>query len=1082
MAAAGGAAALEGRDRELDAVRTRLDAACNGTGGFVLFTGPAGIGKSTLLRASADIALTRGFAVHRARGWEGPGVPAFWSWTQIVRSLVDCGTDLGALPGGATVTAITTPDAGEPISTPFVLADALARIVAATAARAPQVLVFDDLHVADPSSLDALRFVIGALAEARVLVLAASRPISPADGADDALARLEYLGEPVALGGLERESLARVLDARGLSFDAATVAAIHDATTGNPFFALELARLVTERGSLDLHALPRSVRTVVLEHVALAGPEALPILRAAAVQGRHVELDVLAAVHGESRLSVDDALAVAERVGLVERRETEIRFAHSLIVEVLLDALPNADQGALHLATADAIARLHGPRQRAEQVASHVFEAVGLVDDDRIVDAGRAAAGHARRRSAPADEARHLQRTVEALRATGRPDPRTIVDLLIEQCDALQRAGRVDDGIAVAVEAADLARDLQDWTRFARAAIVAPPDLEGVEVEELVRPEQLGLREEALVRVPRDDPTLVARLMATLAMSLYWAQLMGERSSGHLATAARRDQLTAEALQLARATGDDETIAACLAARLQALWGPDGFAERETQADELIARAEARGDVVLAMRGRVWRVVELLETGRVVEADHEIDDFARHAEVLRHPYFRWTAARWRATRSIMRGQLEDAEARAAAALELGGPAVGEAVAFTFYGTTLGLIRYLQGRMRELEPVLRDMAALHPHIPAWRCGLAAAAAETGDLDAANEQLEWLAADGFRALPRDLYWLGGLAVLAPAILATGNSRVARVVYELLVPFAGRTVLQGNGYSVYGPASRVLGMCAAATGDLATAARHLADAVAERTSQHDPFCALSRYELGRVLLALGEASKGRAALVEAGREFRAIGLDTFAARADDPLPIAAGSSARGVFRLEGDHWVLRRPGAEPVLVPDRRGVSMLHALVHLGEVSALDLAGSAERDGVDGAVMRRALGVQTETPVVDDAALASYRARLHALDADAQAADAAGDAAWSRRIHAERDALVRELGRVTERSGRARRASGPAERARVNVTKHLRRAIADIAARDPDLGAHFERAVSTGLVCAYRPLPDDVIEWTG
>jgi hypothetical protein len=90
----------------------------------------------------------------------------------------------------------------------------------------------------------------------------------------------------------------------------------------------------------------------------------------------------------------------------------------------------------------------------------------------------------------------------------------------------------------------------------------------------------------------------------------------------------------------------------------------------------------------------------------------------------------------------------------------------------------------------------------------------------------------------------------------------------------------------------------------------------------------------------------------------------------------------------------------------------------------------------------------------------------------DSELTAADRAGDSGSAERIHTERQALAGELRRATGLAGRPRRAAADAERARVNVTRTLRAAIARIAHAAPIAGAHLDSSVRTGIVCRYQP----------
>jgi hypothetical protein len=133
------------------------------------------------------------------------------------------------------------------------------------------------------------------------------------------------------------------------------------------------------------------------------------------------------------------------------------------------------------------------------------------------------------------------------------------------------------------------------------------------------------------------------------------------------------------------------------------------------------------------------------------------------------------------------------------------------------------------------------------------------------------------------------------------------------------------------------------------------------------------------------------------------------------------------------------------------------------------------AAELDGRAGAPIARDLG-----PALDARAKRAYRQRLLELQAEVDDADAAHDTVRGERAHAEMDALLRELKRTVGLAGRDRPTGSGAERARVNVTRSLRRAIAAIADQAPLLGEHLEEAVRTGGHCIYLPAPAD-LSWT-
>jgi hypothetical protein len=107
-----------------------------------------------------------------------------------------------------------------------------------------------------------------------------------------------------------------------------------------------------------------------------------------------------------------------------------------------------------------------------------------------------------------------------------------------------------------------------------------------------------------------------------------------------------------------------------------------------------------------------------------------------------------------------------------------------------------------------------------------------------------------------------------------------------------------------------------------------------------------------------------------------------------------------------------------------------------------------------------------------LLDKEAIAEYRERLQALEAELAEAESWSDTGRMARARAERDAIASELSRGVGLGGRARRASAAAERARVNVQRRVRGAIKMIGHSLPELGAYLERTVRTGTFCSYEP----------
>ena len=199
-----------------------------------------------------------------------------------------------------------------------------------------------------------------------------------------------------------------------------------------------------------------------------------------------------------------------------------------------------------------------------------------------------------------------------------------------------------------------------------------------------------ALLQEALAKLGEDDTPLRARLLARLALELYYA---GDPS--------RRLALSEEAVALARRLGDPLTLATCLDARHYALWRPETVQERLAVAAELRRIAEEVGDPELELEGAGWTVVDLLELGDIAGADIQIAAASRLAAALHRPLYEWWTSLFRCARAQIDGRFDDAERLAQETLAIGQRGQAEN-AVHLYAQAMFNIRREQGRLAEVE--------------------------------------------------------------------------------------------------------------------------------------------------------------------------------------------------------------------------------------------------------------------------------------------------------------------------------------------------------------------------------------------
>ncbi|WP_019997369.1 ATP-binding protein [Aureimonas ureilytica] len=222
----------------------------------------------------------------------------------------------------------------------------------------------------------------------------------------------------------------------------------------------------------------------------------------------------------------------------------------------------------------------------------------------------------------------------------------------------------------------------------------------------------------------------------------------------------------------------------------------------------------------------------------------------------------------------------------------------------------------------------------------------------------------------------------------------------------------------------------------------------------------------DCARIRVAAGiEPEQAKALALEA--EATAERLQDMAARAvaaEVLEDLATPTREIGTFRRQAAVWLVGLGDAQAML-PDSKGLRQLRYLLQSpgDDISVGDLAALA--DGV-----LREIG--RGEPALDREALAAYRKRLRALERLLAADEDALDDDQRDRVRREHDVVTRELARHAGLGGRTRRLGSPQERMRVNVTRTLRAAIAEIEAVCPALGRHLALSVATGSFCCYRP----------
>jgi hypothetical protein len=693
---------------------------------------------------------------------------------------------------------------------------------------APVILALDDLQWLDPSGLQLARHLLLHAERSPLLLLATTRP----EGTDvqhplAALlvdARRSEALRLVELEGLPPDETRRFAALLGVD-DLSRVDDAWQRTAGNPFLLSELLRSTDPD-----HALPPTARDAIARRVAGLGPQVFEVLRAAAVAGEAFQAAAVLAALGRDPNEGSQALERAFAAGLIleDTGSLDYRFAHAIVREALLAVTSPTQRTRVHLAMADHL-ELSRPAALAD-IARHRHAALPGGDPVRARRAALAAHDDASDRLAFEVAAAFAGLAIDSVDAGGG-GPGDRAEDLIRRGRAHLRGGQVGPATEGFRAGLDLAR------RSDRADLVADAVLGWAEAAPVWgREPALRSELERVLGEGVDDHGMRAHLKAKLAQLAYYDT-----------DTPRRREMVDAAVADAASSGRRDVLAGVLSSAHATVWAPDDIEQRTAIAREMLDLAIRSGDLELEVQGLGALAVDLLEAGDIGGADEALGRHARLAERLGHHLARRDCEIWRAMRTILGGQFDDALEHVERARDLG-EAAGDPAADTIYWAQrywIGVELNEPSAMDALVEPCERIVAANPDVPAWRAAIALLHARRRDPPSARSWFDPLAAERFQAIPRDVVWLNAMTYLAEACAFLEEGATAEVLFGALEPYGSRMALIDRGLGCKGSVDRFLGLLAATTGNHDRAIHHLSLArqvheamdarpLAERTSR--------------------------------------------------------------------------------------------------------------------------------------------------------------------------------------------------------------------------------------------------------
>jgi len=923
---------LVGREEELGLLRRQWERAKAGEGQVVLLSGEAGIGKSRLVQELKEQVVQEDATRIEFRCSPYHQNSALYpvlehlqrvlqfergdSLEEKLRKL-EVGAQHAAplqtdtLPLLAALLSLPLPEGYPPLSlTPERQKQKTQEILVGwLVAEAEQKAVYsawEDLHWADPSTLELLNLFLDQVPTTRILVLLTFRPEFTSPWGSRAylsqmtLSRLDrtQVGEMVSHAAARAvrpstssrrtglESDGETLSVRAEPVEARTVLsrdlidAVISRADGVPLFVEELTKTVLE--SVESRESEESGRKLGQTSLQLGIPATLQdalmarldrlttakeIAQLGAALGREFSYDLIHAVSLLDEPSLQQALAKLVEAELLYQRglppHVRYVFKHALVQDTAYQSLLKSTRQHYHNQIAQVLVGQFPDTvaTQSELVAHHYTEA-GL--SEQAIPYWQRAGERAVQLPAYAEAVRFYQLALQALENQEAVDETQRCTLLLALGDTQRKAGEHLEAQNTFLHAADIARALGATEKLVHA---------GLGLEMLIREVSLPatpavlVLEEALQGLGTEDSFLRAQTLSGLALVLG-------------VTGAQQQAMVyaQQAVAMARRFGDPELLAVSLDGMLFALQRSEHLQEGLGYTSEMLQLAKAVDAKQLLIDALYWRVLGLLELGDMLATDAAIDAYVAVEKERQLPLELFAIRSWWAMRALMQGCFADSEHLAQEARTIG-ERLQTDIASGVFGLQIFTLRREQGRLKELEPVVRYFVQQHSVAGSWRPALALIYSEPGLTQETRTEFEHLAQHDFTDISRDALWMASLTYLVDVCTFLGDKERAAILYQLLLPYAGRTVVIGAAAACYGALSRYLGALATTLERWDDAERYFEDALAMNARMEAwPWLAHTQYQYATMLLTRdqpGDSEKARELLKAALIISRELGM---------------------------------------------------------------------------------------------------------------------------------------------------------------------------------------------------------------
>ncbi len=856
-----------GREHEGQQLLTLLSP--TSTTRLAALTGEPGIGKSTLASFVAEEAQRLGHTVAWGRCREGGQSDTHWPWIAVLRDLLQPlddqtrqrvlgpqATDLAPLlPSSLSATQGYSAVQTQTLTDPMALYDAVCQALIRRSQIEPVLLVFEDLHWADPETVKLISFAAPALIAQRIRMVATWRTTEVmSDDLKGALSTISRLAgsHRLALDGLSSKAIAQLYQqTRGEPSPAGLADEMQDRTDCNPLFVTELLRASSPDAPIS--QVPTVGEAIDRRLLDLSrGSESLLTIGALCPAGFTESL--LTRISGEQPDQVLDRIEDAMAARILEEdpeHPDRFRFTHALIAEQLSNGVSTRRRSILHAKIGHA---LTGVIDTNSQLAYHFL---------RGASAGSALEGARHALLAGNDSTAlldHLsaaslfEQGLEALEHVGLAQQGAVatieikIDLTVALAQTVKHMEQHQRTHILAREGYELARSILDHERMVVAALVYTGQSRTTD-RGFVRqwlgywtpPEPArAMLEECLEALDDDDPL---RLIALLSYT---------SNSFDLPEDARLRASIDESIAVAFTTGDDTLVVDALLNKIQTLQRCLTIPERQEILDEAIDLSQRAGATGLEVSARSANLVLALDQRSLAEANEEVRKTTRLGVSSGDPMVEMMAEAMDVSVAIFQGRFAESDDRLQTAFAKYAR-YGKAILDVF-GLQMAMLHRERGQLDDLIPMLEWKLAGYPG-PAFAAPLAVALMESGRIDEARRVIEEFAdnnmlrgGEGVLQFVTPVFYCDMIDHLGDQVAARGLLKALALAEDRLVAMVYGSIMLGSG-------SLALGRMATLVGQIDEAERFLGQA----QDHHDALLARP-YQLRTCgALAVLEAAKG-------------------------------------------------------------------------------------------------------------------------------------------------------------------------------------------------------------------------------